>query len=130
MAGFYRNLHTFFAPLHRPLSSSTDPAKVAARLAAAKLAPPGATSSDPQPIFDLIHDPGSLTLLSSVPNIPEPGTLAAEGLGPAAHWTRLEALSAHAQILAAVAATRGPGAADQLERTAKTSRGWWVVWMR
>lgn len=147
MPSFYRNLHTFFAPLHRPLSSSTDPAKVAARLAAASpltstISPskPGSTpNSDQQPIFDLIFDPGNMTLHTSIPNVPEPGTFGAEGLaapsgaGAAAQlppWTRVEALNVHSQILSTVSATRRAEADGDIERSEKTSRGWWVVWMR
>ncbi|PVI07927.1 hypothetical protein DM02DRAFT_504251, partial [Periconia macrospinosa] len=84
LANFYRNLHTYFSPLHRPLSSSTSPDKIAARLSAAFH--PYTTSStksgaeaDVQPIYDLAYDPRTLTVHSSLPNIPEPGTLLAEG---------------------------------------------------
>jgi len=68
---------------------------------------------------------------SSIPNIPEPGTLVAEGLGGIAGvvgWSRIEALNVHSQILTTVAGTRH--AMSEIERTCKTSRGWWVVWMR
>ncbi|KAF2100531.1 hypothetical protein NA57DRAFT_74137 [Rhizodiscina lignyota] len=142
MPSFYRNLHTFFGPLHRPLSNSTDPTRVAARIAAASShslttmpAPKPASSKDveQQPIFDLIFDPNSMTLHTSIPNIPQPGTLGAEGLalsGTGPPWTRVEALNVHSQILTTVAATHQADAAGELERTAKTSRGWWVVWMR
>lgn len=137
MAAFYRNLHTFFAPLHKPLSNSTDPAKIAARILAASSNPATAAAvssaeTESQPIYDLVFDPGNLTLHTSIPNIPEPGTLSAEGLASAAipGWTRVEAINVHSQILMTVAETRSTSTADQLERTAKTSRGWWVVWMR
>jgi hypothetical protein len=79
------------------------------------------------PIYDLVYDPRTLTVHSSLPNIPDPGTLSAEGLaGPA--WSRLDALNVHAQILATVVATRR--STTEIERTCKTGRGWWVVWMR
>ena len=45
-----------------------------------------------------------------------------------AGWTRVEALTVHSQIINAYEATRARG--SELERTCKTSRGWWVVWMR
>lgn len=147
MPSFYRNLHTFFAPLHRPLSSSTDPTKVAARLAAASpltstfspSKPSSASDADQQPIFDLIFDPGNMTLHTSIPNVPEPGTFGAEGLavptGIASTtqlppWTRVEALNVHSQILSTVCATRRADADGDIERSEKTSRGWWVVWMK
>ena len=43
-------------------------------------------------------------------------------------WTRAEALSVHSQILHTYSATRRYSL--DLERTCKTSRGWWVVWMK
>jgi len=64
---------------------------------------------------------------SSLPNIPDPGVLLAEGLDENG-WSRVEALNVHSQILATVLSTRRNLA--EIERTCKTSRGWWVVWMR
>lgn len=146
MSSFYRNLHIFFAPLHKPLSASTDPVKVAARMAAASplassFSQNAASAKDAQqqPIFDLVYDPDSMLLHTSIPNVPDPGTLGAEGLaipgavGVAAElppWTRVEALNVHSQILTTVSASRRGEAEGDIEKTAKTSRGWWVVWMR
>ena len=70
---------------------------------------------------------------TSLPNIPDPGTLIAEGLSStttlsAVGWSRVEALNVHSQILATVSSTRRQR--TEIERTQKTSRGWWVVWMR
>ena len=134
MASFYRNLHTFFSPLHRPLSLSTSPDKILARIFSSST-PYTTTSShkgaapNTQPIYDLVYDPRTLTVHSSLPNIPDPGTLTAEGLGGgSAGWSRVEALNVHAQILATVGSTRRTMA--EIERTCKTGRGWWVVWMR
>ncbi|KAF2642405.1 hypothetical protein P280DRAFT_547891 [Massarina eburnea CBS 473.64] len=140
IANFYRNLHTYFSPLHRALSNSTSPNKIAARLSQA-FDPYTTTSSssnddtetNPQPIYDLAFDPRTLTVHSSLPNIPEPGTLIAEGLSSnaasiPAGWSRVEALNVHSQIIATVTSTRRNLA--EIERTCKTSRGWWVVWMR
>ncbi|KAF2142609.1 uncharacterized protein K452DRAFT_297865 [Aplosporella prunicola CBS 121167] len=157
-AAFYRHIHTFLAPMYKPLALSTSPARVAARIAAA--ADPYTTAAaSSQPIFDLVYDPLALSVHSSIPSIPEPGTLGAEGLaggggGGSGHWgggsgrggasgyaigrgggargapvwTRVEALNTHAQILATVASARRTPA--DVERTAKTNRGWWLVWMR
>ncbi|KAF1960088.1 hypothetical protein CC80DRAFT_465676 [Byssothecium circinans] len=137
IASFYRDLHVYFSPLHRPLSSSTSPFQVAARLSAA-FHPYTTTSSTDgaeaniQPIFDLVYDPRTLTVHSSLPNIAEPGTLIAEGLSSTAlstsGWSRLEALNVHSQIIATISSTRRN--LSEIERTCKTSRGWWVVWMR
>jgi hypothetical protein len=84
-----------------------------------------------QLIYDLIYDPRTFTVHSSIPNIPEPGTLIAEGLSSnsvLSGWSRAEALNVHSQVVATVVGTRRTG--SELERTCKTSRGWWVVWLR
>ncbi|KAK7542253.1 uncharacterized protein J3D65DRAFT_613131 [Phyllosticta citribraziliensis] len=132
---FYRHLHSYLAPLHKPLSLSTAPARVAARIAASSYPYTAAASNSNQPIYDLVYDPLRMTIHSSIPNIPQPGTFSAEGLSPArlrgggsSPWTRIEALNVHAQILATLAGTRR--SPHEIERTAKTSRGWWLVWMR
>lgn len=99
---------------------------MAARLSAA--ANPHTTSSqhggaaNTSPIYDLVFDPRTFTTHSSVPNIPD--------LSPRAPgaWSRPDALNVHAQILATVASTRTHRL--EIERTAKTARAWWVVWMR
>ncbi|KAF2127428.1 hypothetical protein P153DRAFT_345102 [Dothidotthia symphoricarpi CBS 119687] len=137
MASFYRHVHRFFSPLHRLLDKNTSPERVALRLTAA--ANPYTTVSstsgselNTQIIYDLVYDPRTLTVHSSLPNIPDPGTLIAEGLSSnsinASGWSRVEALNVHSQILATVADTRRN--LCEIERTCKTSRGWWVVWMR
>lgn len=86
---------------------------------------------DIQPIYDLVYDPRTLTVHSSIPSIPDPGTLISEGVSSDASlagWSRVEALNVHSQILATVTSTRRSLA--EIERTCKTSRNWWVVWMR
>ncbi|TKA75790.1 hypothetical protein B0A49_03297 [Cryomyces minteri] len=145
MSSFYHNLRHHFTPLHKALCSSTSPSKVAHRIADARTSPPQPESINPKdtpynspktsPIFDLVFDSRTLTVHTSIPNIPEPGTSAAEGITTTSTgkdtpppWTRLEALNVHVQILNTLASTRR--ATHDLERTCKTSRGWWVVWMR
>ena len=136
LAAFYHNLHTYFSPLHRPLTNSTSPDRVAARIAAASnphTTTAMTTGSGPntQPIYDLVYDPRTLTVHTSLPNIPEPGTFAAEGLNNTTSlsgWSRVEALNVHSQIIATVSSTRR--SSSEIERTCKTNRGWWVVWMR
>ncbi|QDS76323.1 hypothetical protein FKW77_002542 [Venturia effusa] len=146
MPVFYRNIHNFFSPLHKPLSASTSPSRVATRLAAASqtytTSPPGDVQSgaDHQPIFALVYDPRSFSIHASVPNIPAPGSLAAGGISSAAEgipegWTRIEAINVHSAILEIVKETRPAAASEgggerELERSVKTGRGWWVVWMR
>lgn len=146
MSAFYKNIRDFFSPLHKPLSASTSPSRVAGRLAAASqtytTSPPGDLQSaeDQQPIFALVYDPRSFSIHASIPNIPAPGSLAAEGLSSAAEgipqgWTRIEAINVHSAILELVKETRPAtntegGGERELERSVKTGRGWWVVWMR
>ncbi|KAF1986631.1 hypothetical protein K402DRAFT_421094 [Aulographum hederae CBS 113979] len=148
MPSFYRTLHLHIHSLIKPLTTNTSPSRVRDRLLGSNhpytttttttaASPSGTNPQAPlaqqQEIFDLIYDPKTLTLHTSLPNIPEPGSLSAEGLGvniSGDHWTRLEALNVHAAILATVAATRKRGGEREIERTLKTGRGWWVVWMR
>ena len=129
MTSFYRALHYQLGPLQRPLAVSTSPSKVFERLWETADPQSTSTSGSTQPIYDLVYDPASLTVHTTIPNIPDSGTAAAEGLDePGAPWTRIEALSVHSQILNAYSSTRRR--VSELERTCKTSRGWWVVWMR
>lgn len=150
---FYRTLRQDLAPIHKPLLSSTSAAKVAQRIESSHLEPNPADAetssitsrssknaspskaSSPTPIFDLIYDPRLLTVHTSIPNIPEPGTPAAEGIfsttktEPAVPgWTRIEAMNVHSQILNTLASVKKRR--NEIERTSKTSRGWWVVWMK
>ena len=164
---FYRSIHHQLGPLQKPLLRSSDPANVAARVAIAMgegttttPTSPGKSAAAPPPIYDLVYDPEKLTVQGSLPNIPPPGSLAAEGLStetvsgswytlgiptssstptstststrrtthPRSDWTRIEALNVHTQILNTYIATRR--LKGELERTVKTGRGWWVLWMR
>lgn len=127
------SLETQLKPLHKPLLTST-----AYRPEKPSLGGGGGGGEGrgtPSDIYDLVFDPHTLTLHSTIPNIPDPVLLAdaAPGGGVLAPprpqiWTRVEALSTHSQILNTVAGTRADSAA--LERTCKTGRGWWVVWNR
>ena len=128
-APFYRRLHAFFGPLHRPLAASTAPARVAARIAAAAAdGDTPARAPDAPAIFDLVFDPRSAAVHASLPNVPAPGAAAAEG-GGGALWTRAEALGVHLAVLEMVrVAAEGRG--GDVETSVKTGRGWWVVWMR
>jgi hypothetical protein len=166
---FYRSVHHQLGPLQKPLLRSTDPANVASRIATAMgesttttaTSPAKSTTTPLPPIYDLVYDPEKLTIHGSLPNIPAPGPLAAEGLmatqtvsgswytlgiptssstpssslpstmtttHPQSSWTRIEALNVHTQILNTYIATRR--LQGELERTVKTGRGWWVLWMR
>ncbi|KAL2196562.1 hypothetical protein P885DRAFT_38127 [Corynascus similis CBS 632.67] len=127
-------LHAQLGTLHKPLLSST-----AYRPEKPNLGLPASLQSE---IYDLVIDPQSLTIHSTIPNIPDPvfvvdsssasaGILTSPPKSTAtkpAPWTRVEALNTHIQILSMFAGSRGDPAAS--ERTCKTSRGWWVVWSR
>ncbi|KAK3670506.1 hypothetical protein LTR78_009610 [Recurvomyces mirabilis] len=149
---FYQTLHKDLQPIHKPLLSSTSISRSARRLEESQADRPdeaasvrssgsskpsrsGTDATEPRPVFDLIYDPQLLTVRTSIPNIPEPGTPAAEGLSMGsdarqsnmpADWTRLDALNVHNQVLSTLQSSR----INDLERTSRTNRGWWVVWMR
>jgi hypothetical protein len=147
IARFYKDLHRNLVPIHKPLLSSTSFSKIAQRIEEAQVPSDNVsgmsgssskkTPEQPSPIYDLIYDPALLTVHTSIPNIPEPGTPAAEGIFPSRKdggrpdvpaWTRLEALNVHSQVLnTLISVKRSP---REYERTSKTSRGWWVVWMK
>lgn len=144
VTGFYKELHRNLLPIHKPLLSSTSFSKVAQRIDDAQAASSDTASitsgqssnsrnTQQSPIYDLLYDPALLTVHTSIPNIAEPGTPAAEGILPKKEarmstWTRIEALNVHSQILNTLSRVRR--SPHEYERTSKTSRGWWVVWMK
>jgi hypothetical protein len=123
LLGLYHSLHQQLRPLLRSLVSSTNH----------RLSRPEVTTSTAEakasktPIYDLIWDPKLWTITSTIPNIPEPSHPREQATNPAP-WSRIEALNTHMQLLSTFAETRNDR--SQLERTCKTSRGWWVVWTR
>ncbi|KAK6510044.1 hypothetical protein TWF481_004757 [Arthrobotrys musiformis] len=115
---FYKLLHQQLGPLKGPLISSSE-----------KQYQP----SNHKGVFDLIFDPATLTVHTSLPSIPgsddQPDTPANGGL------PRVEALHVHSQILRVIEDTRWKdiplGApTGERERTNRTNRGWWIAWMR
>lgn len=127
MPSFYRSLHHQLGPLQRPLLTSTSPSKVTERLWEAAAPKSTASTKSSQPICDLVYDPARLTVHTTIPNIPEPGPYVVDRQ-EVLPWTRVEAMSVHSQILNTYSSTRQHSA--EQERTSKTSRQWWVVWMR
>lgn len=113
--GLYRSLHHQLAPLRKPL----------ARTATYRPDRPDAGQSTAA-IYDLVWDPKALTVHSTIPNIPDPSDLF--NIHEQPFWSRVEALNTHMQILNLWKATRP--SITELERTCKTSRGWWIVWSR
>ena len=129
MPSFYRSLHHQLGPLQRPLTTCTSPEKVSARLWEAAAPRSTASTENFQPIWDLVYDPVRLTVHTTLPNIPEPAlNTNASSTPETAPWTRIEALSVHSQVLNTYISTRRH--TSELETTCKTSRGWWVVWIR
>ena len=129
MPSFYRSLHHQLGPLQRPLATCTSPEKVSARLWEAAAPKSTASTENSQPIWDLVYDPVRLTVHTTLPNIPEPAlSTDTSSTSDAQPWTRIEALSVHSQVLKTYISTRRH--TSELETTCKTSRGWWVVWMR
>jgi len=85
MPAFYRSIHNQLGPLQKPLLRSTDVSHVAARIAEAigersSTSNSSTLSQTTNPIYDLTYDPVKMTVRTSIPNIPVPGSLAAEGL--------------------------------------------------
>lgn len=114
----YKSLHHQLSPLSRPLLNST----------MQPLARPevnmGTAADSKNPIYDLIWDPKTLIVSSSLPNIPGPSH-AFDNQPP---WSRLEALNTHTQLLNTFTDTRSE--ITELERSCKTSRAYWIVWTR
>lgn len=113
--GLYRSLHQQLVPLRNPLATST-----AYRPGRPDIGPVGSH------IFDLIWDPEAMTVHSTIPSIPTLGQAVQENTRSV--WSRIEAINTHNQILNTYIATLSNSA--ELERTCKTSRGWWIVWTR
>lgn len=149
---FYYTLHRNLVPIHRPLLSSTSAERVSQRIETSQIGlveeddassvrsrgtnrlpeSGGETANKKNSIFYLIYDPKSLTIRTTIPNIPEPGTPAAEGLaqspGFPAGWNRVEALNVHSAVLNTLRDVKDKK--RETERMSKTTRGWWVVWMK
>ncbi|KAM3072317.1 hypothetical protein ACMFMG_009127 [Clarireedia jacksonii] len=118
--GLYKSLHKQFLPLHKPLLNSTS-----FRVAKPSISPTDNNNNITSPVYDLLYDPVTLTLHSTIPPIPDPHQLAHPDELP---WSRIEALNTHMQILNTYIATTTDR--TTLERTCKTSRGYWILWTR
>lgn len=118
MDALYRSLHHQLAPLRKPLLAST---RYRPERPGADVGSRSGGGNAGNSIYDLIWDPHSLTVHSSIPNIPD------TYIDPEP-WSRPDALNTHLHLLNLYAATRARATA--LERTEKSSRGWWIVWTR
>ncbi|RVD81247.1 uncharacterized protein DFL_009118 [Arthrobotrys flagrans] len=117
---FYKLLHQQLGPLKGPLISSSE-----------KQYQP----SNHKGVFDLIFDPATLTVHTSLPSIPEPVFNTPLDITTNGGLPRVEALHVHSQILRVIEDTRWKdiplGApSGERERTNRTTRGWWIAWMR
>lgn len=119
LSSLYRSLHYQIGPLHKPLLNSTT-----YRASKPEVSP---TDGSTTPIYDLVWDPKLLTINSTIPNIPDLFQLQSQPVEPLP-WSRIEALNTHMQIINTYNASSTDR--SELERTCKTSRGWWVVWTR
>ena len=121
LMSLYKSLHYQLGPLQKSLLASTS----------RPLPRPDINATNAQeakaPIYDLIWDPKSMTVSSTIPNIPEPNSAHFSSIKPPP-WSRIEALNTHLQLLNTFTATRSDH--SELENTCKTSRGWWIVWTR
>ncbi|KAK2755276.1 hypothetical protein CKAH01_01168 [Colletotrichum kahawae] len=112
---FYRSLHHQLLPIRKPLLSSIQYRPELPNIGSA-------TGS----IYDLVWDAQAMTVHSSIPNIPDHTQMSNPNAQPA--WSRVEAMNTHMQLLNLFNITRSE--INELERTCKTNRGWWVVWSR
>ena len=119
LTSLYRSLHYQIGPLQKPLLASTSYRASKPEIGTAGL------DDARTPIYDLVYDPKLLTVNSTIPNIPDPFQRKSI---ESQNWSRIEALNAHMQVVQTYIATTTDR--SELERTCKTSRGWWVVWTR
>nr|POE94339.1 vacuolar fusion protein ccz1 like [Quercus suber] len=142
----YNDIHHSLLPIHKSLIASTSAVKVSQRVDASLSAQDDSASlrsvtrsstnseSDTSDIYDLLYDPRTLSLHTTIPNVPDPGTPAAEGFiaGLARDtqhtWTRVDAMNVHSQLLSTLSSAQWGD--NDLEKSSKTSRGWWVVWLK
>ncbi|KAF7715511.1 Uncharacterized protein PECH_007007 [Penicillium ucsense] len=145
----YSSIHHQLGPLQKSLNSSTSPANAASRFSSLETGPRSSneSSAPDQPVYEIIYDSSNLTIRSSIPNIPDSGDLEAlpqtsaalrsPSLSPSASpsrvptlpsLSRLESLAIHERLLSTYIETRSRS--QELERTYKVNRGWWIVWMR
>jgi hypothetical protein len=134
----YTSIHHQLGPLQKPLLASTSPTTAASRIS---IAEGTRDTSKRQAVYDLVYDPSNLTIRSSIPNIPgltgpshtressnSPRTPSPSSSRPGTSWSRVESLSIHHRLLTTYIDTRTRP--QELERTSKANRGWWIVWVR
>jgi hypothetical protein len=122
----YHSIHHHLGPLQKPLSASTSTSTAETRI---NSLPEFNTKSQKQanPVYDLVFDPHNLSIRSSIPNIPGL-TSHNQRIAGTSSLSRVETISIHHRVLTTYIETRSRPL--ELERTCKTSRGWWIVWVR
>ncbi|KAL4821642.1 hypothetical protein BDW67DRAFT_689 [Aspergillus spinulosporus] len=122
----YHSIHQQLGPLQKPLSASTSTSTAETRI---NSLPEFNTKSRQQanPVYDLVFDPHNLSIRSSIPNIPDLTSRNQRTTGTSS-LSRVETISIHHRVLTTYIETRSRPL--ELERTCKTSRGWWIVWVR
>ncbi|KAF3905903.1 hypothetical protein AA313_de0210227 [Arthrobotrys entomopaga] len=116
----FKSLHQQLSPLKAPLIASSE-----------KQYQP----SNNKGVFDLIFDPTTLTVHTSLPSIPEPVFNNPSDVVDGGGLPRIEALHVHTQIIRVIEDTRWReiplgSPSGERERTNRTTRGWWIAWMR
>ncbi|KAL4975726.1 hypothetical protein BDW66DRAFT_136682 [Aspergillus desertorum] len=122
----YRSIHHQLGPLQKPLSASTSILTAENRINSSsefRIKP----QQQANPTYDLVYDPHNLSIRSSIPNIPNHTSPNLRTAGTPS-LSRAETISIHHRLLTAYIETRSRPL--ELERTCKTSRGWWIVWVR
>lgn len=110
---FYHSLHLRLGPLRTSLLPSTPRASK----------PDTATPKKPI-VYDLLYDPLTLAISSSLPNIPSHSPYQ-DTHTPPLPWSRVDAIHIHNQILNLYADSwRGR------ERKSRTTRGWWLAYSK
>ncbi|KAL3434733.1 hypothetical protein BDV09DRAFT_86668 [Aspergillus tetrazonus] len=122
----YHSIHHQLGPLQKPLSASTSTSTAETPI---NSLPEFNTKSQKQanPVYDLVFDPHNLSIRSSIPNIPDLTSHNQRKAGTSS-LSRVETISIHHRVLTTYIETRSRPL--ELERTCKTSRGWWIVWVR
>lgn len=110
----YRTLHHQLSPLLIPLLKSSNFSNGALPT----------TDFLHRPPYDIFYNPSMHTIHSTVPPIPEPGSNPDLQIG----WTRVDAFHVHTLILGILSETRSDRA--ERERSARSTKGWWINWMR
>jgi hypothetical protein len=86
---------------------------------------PGLPSSILKPPYDLLYNPITKEIHCTLPPIPEP---VSEPSSAGAVWTRADAFHAHSLILRILSETTNDR--SEIERSARSTKGWWINWMR